>query len=38
MRVTCEKSVEYHNTKTVRKQKIILDVIEDSNISISIEE
>lgn len=28
MRVVFEESVEYHDTKTVRKQKITLDVAD----------
>ena len=32
MRVIFEESVEYHNTKTVRKQKVTLDIADNANI------
>ncbi len=32
MRVIFEESVEYHNTKTVCKQKVTLDIVDKTNI------
>ncbi len=33
MRITFETTDEYHNTKTVHKQKVTLDMVEESIIT-----